>query len=263
MASSSAHLTLVGCLISHLQRMAAKGNAAAAFGHPGQCPEWAVSTDHRFAEIAGVTSGRCEPKSALGNQVAFRILVAADCSFRYAISSSIGWTWSTLLISENLGPENAIWDDGEWISWASINSELAKIELRARYPNADLSLIPIFEDLLSTAQDYHFTTGKHLQIYGDIGELFGAITYGIDLHRNYAKGSDGRLGNDFVEIKTITPFKKSDVVNVRLDRHFSKLLVVKIDENFEVSGRLVDRRRLPKTRRSVLCITWNKLDKIK
>lgn len=164
---------------------------------------------------------------------------------------------------ETLGPENAIWDDGEWISWENINSHLAILELQALYPNADVSLIPIFEDLLSLAQQYHFTTGRHLQVYGDIGEIFGAITYGIELHKNYAKGSDGRLGDDFVEIKTITPFKKAPAINVRLDRHFNKLLVVKIDENFGVAGRLVDRRELPKPRGSVLRITWSRLNQIK
>lgn len=29
-----------------------------------------------------------------------------------------------------LGPDNSIWDDGEWISWAEINSHLAAQELR-------------------------------------------------------------------------------------------------------------------------------------
>lgn len=33
-------------------------------------------------------------------------------------------------------------------------------------------------------------------MYGDIGELFGAITYGIKLNKSYVQGSDGRLGND-------------------------------------------------------------------
>jgi hypothetical protein len=167
------------------------------------------------------------------------------------------------LDKEDLGPHNAIWDDGEWISWKSINSHLERLELQARFPNADVSLIPIFEELLSLAENYHYTTGKHLHVYGDIGELFGAITYGIKLHKNYAKGSDGRLKNDFVEIKTITPFKKTQSVNVRLDRHFSKLLVVKIDEDFEVAGVLVERSRLPRVSGSILRINWEQLSKIK
>lgn len=155
-----------------------------------------------------------------------------------------------------LGPENAIWDDGEWICWDEINSDLAKAELRACFPQAELELVPIFHDLLEVARTYHHATGSHLQVYGDLGEMFGAITYGIDLHRNYAKGSDGRLGNDFVEIKTITPFKKRSEVTINLDRHFSKVLVVKISREFAVSGRMVDRKSLPKSKGTKLKLGW-------
>ncbi|WP_217353466.1 DUF6998 domain-containing protein [Ruegeria arenilitoris] len=160
---------------------------------------------------------------------------------------------------EPLGQHNAIWEDGEWISWRSINSHLERLELQARYPNADVDLVPVFEELLRVAQHYHITTGKHLNIYGDIGELYGAIMYGIKLHKDYAKGSDGRLGNDFVEVKTITPFKNTQSVTVRLDRHFSQLLVVKIDECFEVSGLLVERSKLPKVGGKALRIDWDDL----
>ncbi|MCL5776449.1 hypothetical protein M1105_05540 [Limibaculum sp. FT325] len=93
-----------------------------------------------------------------------------------------------------------------------------------------------------------------------MGELFGAITYGIKLHRPYAQGSDGRLGNDFVEIKTISPFKGSDEVTIRLDRNFSKLLIVKIDEDFEVSGRMIDRKALPRSTEKFIRVSWESLD---
>lgn len=160
-----------------------------------------------------------------------------------------------------LNADNAIWDDGEWISWNSINSELESAELRARYPNADLSLVPIFQGLLELSSGYHFATNSHLQVYGDIGELFGAITYGIKLHRNYAKRSDGRLGDDLVEIKTFTPFKKTPAINVNLDGNFSKLLIVKIDRDFQVTGRLIARKRLPKAK-GKLRLKWDKLNKL-
>lgn len=161
---------------------------------------------------------------------------------------------------ETLGPHNAVWDDGEWIEWRSINSHLERLEYEAQYPNADVSLVPILEELVDVAQHYHITTGKHLNVYGDIGELYGAITYGIELHKDYAKGSDGRLGNDFVEVKTITPFKNTHSVTVRLDRHFSKLLVVKVDADFEISGQLVERKKLPKVSGNVLHIHWDDLE---
>ena len=83
--------------------------------------------------------------------------------------------------------------------------------------------------------------------------------YGVKLHCDYAQGSDGCLGNDFVEVKTITPFKATHSVTVRLDRHFSKLLVVKIDEHYEVSSLLVDRKRLPDTTQDRLRIDWKDL----
>jgi hypothetical protein len=184
----------------------------------------------------------------------------------------------------NLGPDNAFWIDGEWLSWDDIPDEFwgnefefeaqkdegskslrrleYEAELKRRFPKADVFLAEYYLKLLSLARNYHRDTGRHLHsLYGDIGELYGAIAYGIRLHRPYAQGSDGRLGADFVEIKTITPCKRKDEVNVRLEeRNFSKLLVVKIDNDFKVSGRLVDRVELPKRGRKRACISWDALE---
>ena len=159
-----------------------------------------------------------------------------------------------------LDQDNAIWDDGEWISWDEINSHLDRLEFQARFPNLDVDLVPIFQDLLSVAQDYHQLTGSHLQVYGDLGELYGAITHGIKLHRNYAQGSDGKLGNHFVEVKTITPFKSKDTITLNLKRNFSKVLIVRIDADFEVQGKLIDRKALPKVKGDKLTLNWRDLD---
>jgi hypothetical protein len=155
--------------------------------------------------------------------------------------------------------EDGIWDDGEWVSWDDINAQIQHKEWRARYPNADTSLVATFECLIEAAQSYHQLTGRHLQVYGDIGELYGAITHGIKLHRNYAQGSDGRLGNDMVEVKTITPFKRNNVVEINLERNFSKLLLVKINDQFEVQGKLIERKALPKTARNRLRLDWGSI----
>ena len=171
---------------------------------------------------------------------------------------------------KDLGPDNAFWIDGEWLGWDSIidpadakYSLLAELErtatLRLKYPNAEIELIPYFQDLLYLAETYFLDTGKHLNVYGDIGELFGAIMYGITLHKNFAKGSDGRLENDFVEIKTISPLNSKETTRVRLDRHFSKLLIVKVSDCFEVSARLLKRSELPKTTGDTVNISWNAL----
>lgn len=156
--------------------------------------------------------------------------------------------------------DNAIYDDGEWITWTEINSHLARLEFEARFPDLEVELVPIFQKLLSTAVEYHYLTGSHLQVYGDLGELYGAITHGIKLHRNYAQGSDGRLGNHFVEVKTITPFKTNDIITLNLNRNFSKVLIVKIDADFEVRSKLIDRKALPKVKGDKLTLKWADLD---
>ncbi|GAA0674130.1 hypothetical protein FHT00_001425 [Sphingomonas insulae] len=153
--------------------------------------------------------------------------------------------------------DNAIYDDGEWITWDEINSHLERLEFEACFPNLDADLVPIFKSLLAVAMDYHDLTGSHLQVYGDLGELYGAITHGIKLHRNYAQGSDGKLGNHFVEVKTITPFKNSDQVTLNLKRNFSKVLIVKIDAGFEVRSQLIDRKTLPKVKGDKLTLRWS------
>ena len=162
--------------------------------------------------------------------------------------------------SEPSVPDNAIWDDGEWVSLDEIDEQIEYKEWRARYPNADLSMVQIFKSLLYNAQDYHELTGRHLQVYGDIGELFGVITHGLKLHRNYAQGSDGRIGNDFVEVKTITPFKTNDVVELNLKRNFNKVLIVKISADFEVRGKLIPRKSLPKVKGDKLVLAWDHFD---
>ncbi|MDD9718844.1 hypothetical protein PVW48_18955 [Dinoroseobacter sp. PD6] len=170
-----------------------------------------------------------------------------------------------------LGPDNAFWIDGEWCAWDSIvdpdevtHSRLEELEreaeLRFRYPRADLTLVPYFNDLLLLAKSYFHDTGRHLNVYGDIGELFGALHYGIKLHRNYAQGSDGKLGNEFVEIKTLSPARNDDQASVRLEnRHFSKLLVVRILPDFSVSGRMIDRCDLPRRGGKALRIRWSNM----
>lgn len=158
--------------------------------------------------------------------------------------------------SDTWNDATAIYDDGEWITWDEINSHLDRLEFKSRFPNLDVDLVPIFQNLLAVAVDYYDLTGSHLQVYGDLGELYGAITHGIKLHRNYAQGSDGKLGNHFVEVKTITPFKSKDTITLNLKRNFSKVLIVKIDADFEVQGRLIDRKALPKVKGDMLKLNW-------
>lgn len=139
-----------------------------------------------------------------------------------------------------------IWDDGEWISWDWINGQLHEQELQAEYPKASIEIINVFEDLVRAAEEYHFATGRYLQIWGELGELYAEIRYGIERHRPGQAGSDGRMGNDWVEVKTISPEKGNNKVLVKRAGNFNKLLVVKISERFEFQSRIIERKMLNK-----------------
>ena len=156
---------------------------------------------------------------------------------------------------------DGIWDDGEWISWDWINQQIYEQELRAEYPQADPKLIDVFERLVEVAADHKAITGNYLQVWGELGELYAEIKFGIKRHRPKAQGSDGKLGNDFVEVKTISPEKSAHKVQVKRKGNFSKLLVVKISESFEFEGRIVDRSALGKGTGKVARLSWSSTSK--
>lgn len=152
---------------------------------------------------------------------------------------------------------DGIWDDGEWISWEWINGQLHEQDLKAEFPNAPIEIIRIFEDLVIAAAEYKELTGRYLQIWGELGELYAEIKYGIERHRPGMAGSDGRMGNDWVEIKTISPEKNNDKVMVKRAGNFNKLLVVKINEDFEFESQMIDRKKLGKSKGKNARYSWD------
>ena len=139
--------------------------------------------------------------------------------------------------------------------WAPIDEN----EMPAFCQQDDPELIEIFENLVENAMDYFKLTGRYLQIWGELGELFAELKYGIKRHKPHTQGSDGKLGNDFVEIKTISPEKDGEKVQVKRAGNFNKLLVVKISEDFEFEGRFIERKRLSKGDGTYARISWSAL----
>lgn len=123
----------------------------------------------------------------------------------------------------------------------------------------DPELSYLFESLVENAREYHELTGRYLQIWGELGELYAEVTYGIKRHKPHTRGSDGKLGNDFIEIKTMSPERSGEQVEVKLAGNFNKLLVVRITRDFEFESRLVSRRLLPKTDGSHARVAWSAL----
>ena len=151
---------------------------------------------------------------------------------------------------------DGIYDDGEWISWDWINGHIADQELRGEFPDANLEVVKIFQELVSLAEAYKRETGRYLQIWGELGELYAEIKFGVVRHRPGTPGSDGRIGNDWVEVKTISPEKLSEVIQVKRAGNFNKLLVVKISEDFEFEARMIDRTLLRKGKGKHAKLQW-------
>lgn len=103
----------------------------------------------------------------------------------------------------------------------------------------------IFENLIQCAKQYYQTTGRYLQIWGELGELYAEIQFGLNRHKKFNQaGSDGFILKKRVEVKTIFPEKKSNQVIVKKQGNFQQLLIIKINENFEFEGKLIPRSKL-------------------
>ena len=154
---------------------------------------------------------------------------------------------------------DGIWDDGEFISWDWINGHLAAQERQKEFPGASPGLIEMFDHLVEVSVEYRQLTGRFLPLFGELGELYAEIRFGIKRHRPMSQGSDGKLGNDFVEIKTISPMKRASKVKVKRAGHFSKLCVVRITEECEFDARIIERRRLSKGLGRHASVSWSNL----
>ena len=134
-----------------------------------------------------------------------------------------------------------------------------ELELREKYPNTDIKIIQIFEDLVYCAASYKLLTGRYLSIFGELGELFAEITFDIKRHKPGTPGSDGKIGNDFVEVKTITPEKKAQKVSVKRKGNFNKLVVVKINKQFAFEARMLDRKKMRKGKGKLATVSWSSM----
>jgi hypothetical protein len=115
---------------------------------------------------------------------------------------------------------------------------------RNGFPFSVQEQIGIFEDLVDCAERHFRNTGRYLQAWGELGEIYAEIKFGLCRHGTHQAGSDGTIDGKLVEVKTISPEKASDQVIVKSQGDFEQLLIVRIDENFEFTGKLIDRDNL-------------------
>lgn len=168
---------------------------------------------------------------------------------------------------------DAIWDDGEWVSWEWINENMADPEdeewvhpfemgidvvLPPKEKASTLAMYEMFDSLCENARNYFELTGRHLPIYGELGEIYAELKHGLKRFEENHPGADGKIGNDFVEVKTISPYKSADQVQVKKAGNFNKLLVVKISSDFKFKSVLFDRKSLASAGEVYFRANWPK-----
>lgn len=115
---------------------------------------------------------------------------------------------------------------------------------RDGFPFSMLEQKEIFGDLVDCASRHFENTGRYLQVWGELGEIYAEIKFGLRRHATHTPGSDGTIDGKLVEVKTISPEKASDLVLVKSQGNFEQLLIVRIDQDFQFSGKLIDRSKL-------------------
>lgn len=159
-----------------------------------------------------------------------------------ALAAGVGYApWEEVFISRE-------WVDEELKDQAPDPAKSLKpkepFKSRDGFPFSVLEQAEILEELVSCAERHFRNTGRYLQVWGELGEIYAEVKFGLCRHRTHRAGSDGTIDGELVEVKTISPEKASHQVIVKSQGDFEKLLVVRIDENFEFTGKIFNRGEL-------------------
>lgn len=163
---------------------------------------------------------------------------------------------------ESLADKEArLWNPGVLVDYAylfKVDALLIIPKPRKGRHRATPEMMQTFKNLVEEARGKKLTGRPRDKALGDLGEYFAAIMFGIRLHDDpKAQGSDGKIGNELVEVKTITPNKSRDVVRLRSTRNFSMVAVVKITDDFQFGARLIKRKSLKKPVDEWIDLAWD------
>lgn len=123
-------------------------------------------------------------------------------------------------------------------------SSIAPAGSRDSVPFSIVEQTVIFQDLVDCAERHFKNTGRYLQVWGELGEIYAEIKFGLRRHGTHAPGSDGTIDGRLVEVKTISPEKGSNLVWVKSQGNFEQLLIVRIDRDFKFRSKLINRSEL-------------------
>lgn len=154
-------------------------------------------------------------------------------------SGAAPWQWECI---------SRDWIDSQLDAESENDALLAKPETpgqsRDGLPFSTLKQAEIFYDLVDCAKRHLENTGRYLQVWGELGEIYAEIKFGLHRHGTHTAGSDGTISGKLVEVKAISPEKVGDRVLVKRQGNFEQLLIVRIDRDFQFTGKLFDRSEL-------------------
>lgn len=162
---------------------------------------------------------------------------SADDIMDAASSGVPPWEWDSVRFD---------WEEaeGDRSEAAPQQSDSGAFRSRSGYPRNFLEQTEIFEQLVECAQRHFDNTGRYLQVWGELGEIFAEIHFGLCRHGTHQAGSDGTIHGKRVEVKTISPEKSNNRVSVKRQGDFEQLLIIRINEEFQFEGRIFDRSEL-------------------
>jgi hypothetical protein len=165
--------------------------------------------------------------------------------------------YSAQEIADTAGSGAAPWEwdylETEWLESqladvpeddVSEDAEDEPFRSRDGLPYGFIEQAEIFFDLVDCAKRHIDNTGRYLQIWGELGEIYAEMKFGLRRHGSHRSGSDGTISGRLVEVKTISPEKTSDVVRVKRGGNFEQLLIVRINRDFGFQAKLFERSEL-------------------
>jgi hypothetical protein len=122
-----------------------------------------------------------------------------------ALAAGVGYApWEEVFISRE-------WVDQELKNQSPdpANSLRPKETFKSRngFPFSVLEQAEILEDLVGCAERHFRNTGRYLQVWGELGEIYAEVKFGLCRHGTHRAGSDGTIDGKLVEVKTISPEK--------------------------------------------------------
>jgi hypothetical protein len=155
--------------------------------------------------------------------------------------------------SSGVAPWQWKYIDRDWVDSQleeALEDDACPVELsepfqsRDGFPFSIVQQTEILQDLVDCAARHFENTGRYLQVWGELGEIYAEIKFGLRRHGTHMAGSDGTIAGKLVEVKTISPEKASDRVLVKTQGNFEQLLIIRIDRDFQFQAKLFDRSEL-------------------